>query len=997
MGAGTAGFLSSTADWQRYGCNSANDLRWTRYDGGPGTTLKSSSGTFCGASQTGDAVYVQQQLGDGSYRRTEMTTGASVTYRMPAGYENLGLAGDVVVAGELSADGLAYARLHLLRPDEASGTATDVPVTGWPAGATLPTSYPSAVEASDGTRGAVFFKASDGSARMGVLDLGTGVLHATEASAGLGKQVQIDGQHVVWLTGQTTVHIVSTQDLSAPERQLTLQAVSADGYTIALAHDAVLAVGYPEGDTAHDPTGAWLGAYPLDGGDPKGVWQPEFGGDVRAAPTFATATDGDTLFVGGGSATNWWVQRVVSDGAGGYEARHVVQVPPTPAELESLSAAGGIVTAAYDGGEFGSKVGGFYRSYATNSSFGLMGSGAGTYPCGTYHNCLTQQVWATGTASVAFASLGSTVAEWPGGITSVHPTADVGGVAGAFGPWVLRTSSTGLPQQSEVDNIVGSGIYPVGGVQLTQPAAPAALWGHLLYSAGDAPGAVSVTDVRSKAAAGTVNIGADCRPARLQVVGHWLWRTCQGGSASVPVGVVDLTDGRLIALPAESAGGQAMLGDGLVVNQDAVGSLHLTDFHTGTAVATDLGIHPRQDGVGGEMRSPWTVDQYGGGLVYRAADDTVHITPLAVPTSPLAAPDSAVPGTYDRNTWSTWEPVWWLSKPAASWQLSVSDSYGRPVASWSGGATDGAKIAVSWNGRIDLTGPSVAAGAFTWKMVAQPADGQGQAMTLSGNLTVSGPPAGPYQVLYGRDATGGLFAYTGSGETDRYPYLAPRYVGGGWGQYTALVSLAGQSDDGKGDLVARDASGVLWYYQGSGISTAPLKSRTRVGGGWNIYDQLVGAGDLTGDKKPDLVGRDASGVLWLYQGTGNPAAPLANRTRICAGWNIYDQLVGVGDLTGDNKSDLVGRDASGVLWLYRATGDPAAPVANRTRIGGGWNAYDLLVRAGDWDGGGHPDLIARDPAGHLWFYSGTGIAATPFAPRVMMQNTAGWYQYNPLL
>ncbi|SEL36216.1 hypothetical protein SAMN05414137_1081, partial [Streptacidiphilus jiangxiensis] len=36
--------------------------------------------------------------------------------------------------------------------------------------------------------------------------------------------------------------------------------------------------------------------------------------------------------------------------------------------------------------------------------------------------------------------------------------------------------------------------------------------------------------------------------------------------------------------------------------------------------------------------------------------------------------------------------------------------------------------------------------------------------------------------------------------------------------------------------------------------------------------------------------RDASGVLWLYQGTGNPAAPFKSRVRVGGGWNTYNTL-----------------------------------------------------------------------------------------------------------
>ncbi|MEU2655131.1 hypothetical protein ABZ615_07385 [Streptomyces sp. NPDC007325] len=54
---------------------------------------------------------------------------------------------------------------------------------------------------------------------------------------------------------------------------------------------------------------------------------------------------------------------------------------------------------------------------------------------------------------------------------------------------------------------------------------------------------------------------------------------------------------------------------------------------------------------------------------------------------------------------------------------------------------------------------------------------------------------------------------------------------------------------------------MLWLYKGSGSGTAPYAARTRVGAGWDGYDQLVVTGDLTDDGRADAVARDRAGVL----------------------------------------------------------------------------------------------------------------------------------------
>ncbi|MFB7597552.1 FG-GAP-like repeat-containing protein, partial [Streptomyces sp. NPDC056160] len=163
--------------------------------------------------------------------------------------------------------------------------------------------------------------------------------------------------------------------------------------------------------------------------------------------------------------------------------------------------------------------------------------------------------------------------------------------------------------------------------------------------------------------------------------------------------------------------------------------------------------------------------------------------------------------------------------------------------------------------------------------------------------------------------------------------------------------------DGRPDLVARDASGVLWLYTGTGRISAPYATRVKIGGGWNTYNSLTSTGDLTGDGKADLVARDGSGVLWLYKGTGRTSAPYTARVKIGGGWNTYNSLTSTGDLTGDGKADLVARDGSGVLWLYKGTGRTSAPYTARVKIGGGWNTYNSLTSTGDLTGDRKSDLV----------------------------------------
>jgi hypothetical protein len=240
-------------------------------------------------------------------------------------------------------------------------------------------------------------------------------------------------------------------------------------------------------------------------------------------------------------------------------------------------------------------------------------------------------------------------------------------------------------------------------------------------------------------------------------------------------------------------------------------------------------------------------------------------------------------------------------------------------------------------------GYTLAAGASVaaWQVVADAHFQASDAGEASPEVTAGFAVVPVATRFLGRDTAGTLWRYDGTGNASA-PYQARVAVGSGWQGYTALTALSTLTVHGTGDVVARDASGVLWYYRGGG-DARPFAARVKVGAGWNAYNSLVGAGDLTGDGRADLLARDASGVLWLYPGTPSTTAPFGARAKVGTGWGIYNALLVPGDLTGDGRADIVGRDAWGVLWLYRGTGDAAAPYAARVNVGTGWGAYNALI------------------------------------------------------
>ncbi|MFF9343790.1 MULTISPECIES: FG-GAP repeat domain-containing protein [unclassified Streptomyces] len=242
-----------------------------------------------------------------------------------------------------------------------------------------------------------------------------------------------------------------------------------------------------------------------------------------------------------------------------------------------------------------------------------------------------------------------------------------------------------------------------------------------------------------------------------------------------------------------------------------------------------------------------------------------------------------------------------------------------------------------------------------------------------------------YPDLLGRDSAGTLWRDSAA---DGRPWAS---AGTGWQGYDKVevvgdAVVAGVGDNYAADVVARDADGVLWLHQGDG--RGGFAPRTRIGGGWQVYDKIAGGSDLTGDGRADLVAIDTTGGLYLYEGTGDVGFPYDIRKKIGTGWGIYNQLTAVGDIGGATGGDLVARDADGVLWIYLGKGD--GTYTARTAIGGGWQVYGQLTGAGDVDHDGRNDLLAHEPStGRVYLYSGTGDWRKPFLPKALTDIQAG--------
>ena len=227
--------------------------------------------------------------------------------------------------------------------------------------------------------------------------------------------------------------------------------------------------------------------------------------------------------------------------------------------------------------------------------------------------------------------------------------------------------------------------------------------------------------------------------------------------------------------------------------------------------------------------------------------------------------------------------------------------------------------------------------------------------------------------------TGTLYLYRGSGAGT---IISGDSIGRGWSSFLAVGDGGGEllrrepqggagdvNGDGARDLIALTASGDLRGYWGDG--DGGWRGSDTLGSEWAPSDRIIAMGDFTGDGEPDIGRIDSSGRFTLYPGTASAA--LADPMSIGRGWGGFDAVIGGIDFDGDGFTDMLARTPSGQLNLYRGNGAGGWMSEDRQVVGRGWASMDVLVNAGDFDGDGKADVIARSGLdGNLYLYPTDG-------------------------
>lgn len=190
------------------------------------------------------------------------------------------------------------------------------------------------------------------------------------------------------------------------------------------------------------------------------------------------------------------------------------------------------------------------------------------------------------------------------------------------------------------------------------------------------------------------------------------------------------------------------------------------------------------------------------------------------------------------------------------------------------------------------------------------------------------------------------------------------------GRYPADAIVADLNGDGTPDAAIADGPfNNVSILIGAGDSTFAVAAQYPVGG------NVLAAGDVTGDNKVDLIDLQGAGRLALLVGNGDGSfqAPLLLST------GTSPSALVVGDFTNDGVADvLVANDGSGDLSFFRSAGGTLQPEV-RIPVG----TRPIAIAAGDVNGDGALDAAV--------------LLKTPRQVAVLLGNGSGMFPASSLV
>lgn len=213
------------------------------------------------------------------------------------------------------------------------------------------------------------------------------------------------------------------------------------------------------------------------------------------------------------------------------------------------------------------------------------------------------------------------------------------------------------------------------------------------------------------------------------------------------------------------------------------------------------------------------------------------------------------------------------------------------------------------------------------------------------------------------DSNGVLWNYGNSAIAGRKTLFSS-----GWST-AKKVFVADWNADGLQDVVTQWNSGKLTVHYGN--KTGGLNASQTIGTGWESYEIVIGK-YARADKYPTIIAKDTAGYLWQYS---NPTgSTVGTRIKKGSGWkNLQVHLL---DWDKDGNMDIIAKNTSGSLLLYRTDGYGKFKSETRKVIGTGWSGFQIHSIRG-YTSSSSQGLLAKDANGNLYYYgTGTGTWIT---------------------
>lgn len=227
--------------------------------------------------------------------------------------------------------------------------------------------------------------------------------------------------------------------------------------------------------------------------------------------------------------------------------------------------------------------------------------------------------------------------------------------------------------------------------------------------------------------------------------------------------------------------------------------------------------------------------------------------------------------------------------------------------------------------------------------------------------------------LIARDSNGRLRLYVGSGfSNDGYGgFWSSRIINSGWGGFKRVFRVYNWNGDKKPSIMAVNTAGELYIYNTDGWGNF-VGGAKKIGTGWGNFTALMVTNNWLGNDLPSLMVRKSNGELWRYTSNGaggwlNPAG-----TRIGTGWNGFNLFLTPGAWKGDGKEVLIGRTSTGYLRMYQTDLMGGWTNPSGTQIGSGWGGYKNILTPGDWNGDNMMDMLGINSSYQMRLYTTDG-------------------------